>query len=181
MASREDPKAAAEAARSARDKRIRSDFKRQVDVQCASMIEHLYGVVKASRVGAASLEQEGEGNTGTAAAELAGAAEQERLRRDGFHVTYHAESLIVAGDALLNHIHDLRLNLVMASAQSKVNEISSTETSRTSSDISSSIGAHSSSSDKNDSASKSDSSSSSSSSSVSSSVGVDKKRKADGR
>jgi len=109
--------AAQAAARLARDERLRIEFRRNLDVQCSRMVEHLHGLVKASRIDTTLGDQ-----SGSAATELSAAAEQERLRRDGFHVSYHAESLVVAGDALLSQIHDLRLNLVLATPQIKVDE-----------------------------------------------------------
>ena len=72
-----------------RDDRLRAEFRGRLDSSCALMTDHFYGLCKAARVEC----------TGTTGGEATGqqCSEQEKLRRDGFHVAVHAERLASAG------------------------------------------------------------------------------------
>ena len=87
-----EAKAAAEAAtasRLAKDKRLRGEFRGRLDTTCALLVDHFYGILKTSEVDARpACDNSGEDVF----------SEEERLRREGFHLRMHAERIGSAGN-----------------------------------------------------------------------------------
>eukprot|EP00614_Pseudopedinella_elastica_P026183 CAMPEP_0172631476 /NCGR_PEP_ID=MMETSP1068-20121228/179358_1 /TAXON_ID=35684 /ORGANISM="Pseudopedinella elastica, Strain CCMP716" /LENGTH=207 /DNA_ID=CAMNT_0013442625 /DNA_START=99 /DNA_END=723 /DNA_ORIENTATION=- len=103
----------------ARDQRLRAESVGQLNTNCSLMLDHLHGLVKSAQVGS---RQSG-------AAEVSGVSqrpsEDEKLRRDAFHVAFHAEMLAAAGSSLLDQINDIRLNILMKGSKDAVEGYSS--------------------------------------------------------
>ena len=132
-------------AKEERDRRIRADFKGKLDVNCAQMVlshsldetskvpgwvgvtllcllnvcsqvDHFYGVLKSARVD--GKDESAEGATPRIPSGQS-FGEQEKLRRDGFHATVHAEQLSSAGDSAstivwCEFIHGVPLTIMCA-------------------------------------------------------------------
>mmetsp|Transcript_10620 Transcript_10620/g.12899 ORF Transcript_10620/g.12899 Transcript_10620/m.12899 type:complete len:166 (+) Transcript_10620:47-544(+) len=94
--------------------RLHATIKTNLDVYCSRLVKDFKGIVSSSHIdNKQQTSQKSQVNCENDLRLNSTNSEQEQLRRDGFHLSVHAEKICATSEALLSLIHNIRQNIIL--------------------------------------------------------------------